>query len=68
MRRRFRRSVALATLVALLGATATLATDRVILARWKEEVDDADATVGQLKMREQRLQKKLSQLRGDTTR
>ena len=39
-----------------------------LLARWKEEVKDADTTVGQLKMREQRLQKKLSQVRGDTTR
>ena len=33
-----------------------------LLSRWKEEVEDADATVGQLKMREQRLQKKLRQL------
>ena len=33
-----------------------------LLARWKEEVEDAGATVGQLKMKEQRLQKKLRQL------
>ena len=37
-----------------------------LLARWKEEVEDADATVPQLKMREQRLQKKLRQLKGET--
>ena len=35
-----------------------------LLARWKEEVEDPDATVPQLKMRDQRLQRKLSQLRG----
>ena len=36
-----------------------------LLARWKEEV--GDATVAQLKMREQRLQKKLMQIKGETT-
>ena len=38
-----------------------------LLARWNEEVEDAEATVPQLKMREQRLQKKLRQLQGETT-
>ena len=38
-----------------------------LLARWKEEVEDPEATVAQLKMREQRLQRKLRQLRGETT-
>ena len=37
-----------------------------LLARWKEEVEDDDATVAQLKMRDQRLQKKLIQLKGLT--
>ena len=38
-----------------------------LLARWNEEVKDGEATVPQLKMREQRLQKKLRQLKGETT-